>query len=280
MARKKNKEDWLIIPEIHSEFNDKDVEEIIEAKAKELIGNDAIGTNTVSFMLLSGNFFDTKGYTYSAIRDWRGVVRPDQTSRTPILEATFACLSVYLSSLVSFQCDFLFAHEEIKKILLENEREDLWIIIDEKLPFVSLPPKEMYPDFLQSPISPYYTIEADADLSLGELYPSVYLSNVVKSLKSRFFAFYMYEASTAFAYFNVLPQSAKFGFEHEVKEFEGEPTAENIINYVNEAETMKELFVGLIQAHNAGLLEQYLIPDYESLLNNLLEITPIDEGED
>ena len=116
----------------------------------------------------------SEGSTYSPIRDWKGIIRPEdakKTGRRPVLDSTFACLSVYLSSLVSFKCDFQFAYEEIKKILYDNERPDLWTIIDEKLPFVSLPPNEMFPESLKSPISPYYTIQADNELTLGELYP-------------------------------------------------------------------------------------------------------------
>lgn len=32
------------------------------------------------------------------------------------------------------------------------------------------------------------------------------------------------------------------------------------------------MFVALIEAHNASLLEQYLIADFESLLNKVLEM--------
>ena len=99
-----------------------------------------------------------------------GVTKPSESSRKkPILDAIFACLSVYLSSLISFQTDFNFAYEEIKKILTEKDRDDLWEII-RKVPFVSLPPAEMFPENLKSPISPYYVIKQDEELTLGELY--------------------------------------------------------------------------------------------------------------
>lgn len=260
---------WLIMPKPHSSFNDDEVESALLAKARELLGDDS----SVSFMMLSGNFFETQGFAYSAIRDWRGASKPSTFSKKkPILDATFACLSVYLGSLVSFQVDFYYAYDEIKKILLENNREDLWIIIEEKLPFVSLPPQEMFPAGLKSPISPYYVIKQDEDLVLGELYPSVYLSNVVSNLKSRFFCFYSFEGYTAFGFFNVLPISAKFGFNKPTIPFDKVPTSENLIKYVNNAETIKDLFFALIQCHNASMLEQFLIPDYESLVNKLLEM--------
>ena len=128
MDKKKTK-DLLIMPKLHSKFNDAEVEQALLEKSRELLGKE---TQELSFLLLSGNFFDTRGYAYSAIRDWRGVTKPSESSRKkPILDATFACLSVYLSSLISFQTDFNFAYEEIKKILTEKDRDDLWEIISE-----------------------------------------------------------------------------------------------------------------------------------------------------
>jgi hypothetical protein len=284
MAKKKQgeEEEWLIMPEIYSSTNDDQLESALRDKTRELISKGFLTEDNVSFILISGNFHTAKGYTYSAIRDWKGIIRPEdakKTGRRPVLDSTFACLSVYLSSLVSFQCDFQFAYEEIKKILYDNERPDLWTIIDEKLPFVSLPPNEMFPESLKSPISPYYTIQADNELTLGELYPSVHLSNIVKNLKSRFFTFFTYKGNTAFAYFNVLPKSAKFGFDQQVPDFDQEPTTENLENYIKNASTMKELFIALIHSHNEQKLIQYEIADYESLLNRLLEIQEVDEGE-
>jgi len=258
------------MPVPHSTYNDEVLENALLEKARELI---APNNSSLSFIMLSGNFYEEKGYAYSAIRDWKGATKPSANQRKkPILDATFACLSVYLGSLVSFQVDFLYAYEEIKKILLENNREDLWFIIEEKLPFVSMPPQEMFPEKLKSPISPYYVIKQDEDMSFGELYPSVYLTNIVKSIKSRFFCFFTHEGYTAFAFFNLLPLEAKFGFEKPPKKFGGEPTSKNILKYIKSCKTLKDLFIALITAHNASLLEQYLIKDYESLINNLLEM--------
>ncbi|MHA1821260.1 MAG: hypothetical protein ACTSVC_12355 [Promethearchaeota archaeon] len=262
------KSSWLIMPKPHSSFNDDEIENELINKARELLGN----ASGLSFMMLSGNFFETKGFAYSAIRDWKGAIKPSSSSKKkPILDATFACLSVYLGSLVSFQVDYYYAYDEIKKILIENNREDLWMIIEEKLPFVSLPPQEMFPAGLRSPISPYYIIKQDDTLVLGELYPSVYLSNVVSNLKSRFFCFFSHGGYTAFGYFNVLPISAKFGFDKPAREFNKSPTKKNILEYIKNTKTIKDLFVALITCHNASMLEQFLIPDYESLLNKLLE---------
>ena len=91
-------------------------------------------------------------------------------------------------------------------------------------------------------------------------------------MKSRFFCFFSYEGYTAFGFFNLLPLSAKFGFEKPAKQFDGVPTTENLIKFIDECETIKDLFVALITAHNASTLEQFLIEDYETLLNNLLEM--------
>lgn len=270
---KKDKESWLIMPKPHSTFNDEVIEDALQTKARELLATDS---QSLQFMMLSGNFYETKGYAYSAIRDWRGATKPSASARRkPILDATFACLSVYLGSLVNFTIDFFYAYDEIKKILLDQDREDLWIIIEEKLPFVSMPPQEMFPEGLKSPISPYYVIKQDEELLLGELYPSVYLSNIVRSLKSRFFCFFSFMGYTAFGFFNHLPISAKFGFNKEAKTFDDIPNRENLLEFIENAETIKDLFVALVNAHNSSMLEQFLIEDYESLLNKILEM---DEG--
>ncbi len=267
----KKKKSWLIMPKPHSTFNDEAIEEALLEKARELLATQH--TENLQFMIMSGNFFESRGYAYSAIRDWKGAAKPSEKARRkPILDATFACLSVYLGSLVSFQVDFFYAYDEIKNILMESDREDLWIIIEEKLPFVSLPPQEMFPEGLKSPISPYYVIKQDEDLCLGELYPSVYLSNVVNNLKSRFFCFFSYEGYTAFGFFNNLPISAKFGFDQDIKSFDDVPTGENLVEFINKSETIKDLFVALINCHNSSMLEQFLISDYETLLNKLLEM--------
>ncbi len=111
LTDKKSK--WLILPEPHSSFNDDEVEHALLDKARELLGEESAG---LSYMLLSGNFFETKGYAYSAIRDWRGAAKPSATNKKkPLLDATFACLSVYLGSLVSFQVDFFSCMMRLKK---------------------------------------------------------------------------------------------------------------------------------------------------------------------
>ena len=277
MARKKKKQAFLIMPKMHYKFNDEEVEKALLDKSRELLGTEEFEVN---FILLSGNFFDTRGWAYSSVRSWRGAIRPTERNRKrPMLDATFACLSVYLSSLISFQADFTFAYDEIKEILLEQERDDLWTIIEEKLPFVSMPPAEMFPPGLKSPISPYYTIKQDEELFLGELYPSVFLSNIVTNLKSRFFIFFSHEGNNAFGYFNQLPTAANFGFDTPPKSFDEEPTTENLVRFINAAENVKDVLTALITCHNSSILEQYLVDDYESFLNKLLEIEDVDEGE-
>lgn len=272
MSSKKVKRDgWLIMPVVHSTYNDEAVEKAFLDKARDILSP---GSTSLNFMLLTGNYFQEKGYAYSAIRAWRGAAKPSEKSRRkPLLDATFACLSVYLSGLVGYTTDYFYAFDEIKELLLQAEREDLWDIIQEKLPFVSLPPLEMLPEGLKSPVSPYYTIKADEQLVLGELYQSVHLSSIVKTLQSRYFASYSYMGYSAFGFFQELPQSANFGFDKEPKTFTADiPSGEEIVKFVDEVETLKDLFTALIEAHNASLLEQFLIPDYESLLNKVLEM--------
>lgn len=262
------------MPKPHSTYNDKDVEEALSKKAREVLGTDIQG---LQFMMLSGNLFEARSFAYSAVREWKGATKPSskKSGRKPLLDATFAYLSVYLHSLLSYGSDFFFAYEEIKKLLLDNDRDDLWEIVEEKLPFVSLPPMQMFPPGLKSPIAPYYVIKQDIDLTLGELYPSVQLSNVVQNIKTRFFCFFSYEGDTAFAFFNALPVSDKLGFDNPAKEFTEEPTSENMVNFINNAETIKDLFVALITCHNSSMLEQFLISDYETLLNELLRMGDI-----
>ncbi|TXT64629.1 MAG: hypothetical protein BAJALOKI1v1_540015 [Promethearchaeota archaeon] len=259
--------DW--IPRIHSKFSTPKLEKVLIEKASKFL-EDKRG-ETPSFMFLSGGFFDVHGFAYSAIRAWKGAVKPTGTDegRRPLLEATFASLSVYLSSLLSLQSDFYYAFDEVKNILIDKNREDLWVILSEKLPFVSLPPKEMYGKQV-SPISPYYIIQQDEDLILGELYPSVYLTNIIASIKTRFFVFFQHNGYTAFGFFNSLPPRKNFGFEEPVNNFEKEPTSENLIKYTKKAKSLKEVLIALIHSHNNALLEQFLIEDYESLLRELL----------
>ena len=267
MAKKKK---WLIMPVVHSKFNDKELQDILNEKSRYLLTKEQ---NAVpSFIFLSGSFFDIKGFAYTGLRAWKGAVKPSTTDegRRPLLEATFASLSVYLSSLLALQADFFFAFEEIKELLIESKREDLWTIVSEKLPFVSLPPKEMYGNQI-SPISPYFVIKQDEELILGEIYPSAYLSKVIDSIKTRFFVFYQYQGYSAFGFFDSLPDLSNFGFEQQPKDFTDEPTPENLIKYASKAKNLKEVLIALIHSHNNAFLEQFLISDYELLLNKLLE---------
>ncbi|MHA1804229.1 MAG: hypothetical protein ACTSU4_06790 [Promethearchaeota archaeon] len=269
MGKKKEKS-WLQIPKVHSKFNHKELEDALTEKATQLLSTEE--KSAPSYIFLTGGFFDVKGFAYSALRAWKGAVKPseDDGGRRPLLEATFASLSVYLSSLLSLQSDFYYAYDEIKELLLEKKREDLWAIVSDKLPFVSLPPKEMYGNRV-SPISPYFIIEQDEDLILGEIYPSVYLSSVIKSIKTRFFTFFQYQGYTAFGFFNSLPTRKEFGFEQKPRDFSGEPSPENLIKYVKKAKNIKEVLIALIHSHNNAYLEQFLIEDYERLLNELLK---------
>ena len=259
------------MPVVHSKFNNKELQDALSDKSRDLLTKEQ-GVAS-SFIFLSGSFFDIKGFAYTGLRAWKGAVKPSSTDdekRRPLLEATFASLSVYLSSLLALQADFYFAFDEIKDILLNTKREDLWTIVSEKLPFVSLPPKEMYGNQI-SPISPYFVIKQDDELILGEIYPSAYLSKVIDSIKTRFFVFYQYQGYSAFGFFDSLPDLSNFGFEQQPQEFNEEPTPKNLIKYASKAKNLKELLIALIHAHNNAFLEQFLIPDYELLLNKLLE---------
>lgn len=268
--KKKEEEKLLIMPILHSKFNDRELEETLINKSNELLATEQ--KEAPSFILLSGAFFDVKGFAYSALRAWKGAVKPSESDggRRPLLEATFASLSVYLSSLLSLQSDFYFAYDEIKQILMEKNREDLWTIVSEKLPFISLPPREMYGKRV-SPLSPYFVIKQDDELILGEIYPSVYLTSVITSIKTRFFVFFQHEGYSAFGFFNSLPDYKKFGFDQKAKDFNTEPTPENLIKYGKSAKNVKEVLIALIHAHNNAYLQQFLIEDYEWLLNKLLK---------
>jgi hypothetical protein len=258
------------MPKLHSKYSDKNLEDALIEKANEFLSEGG-EEEAPSFIFLSGQFFDVKGFAYSALRAWKGAVKPsDKGGRQPLLEATFASLSVYLSSLLSLQADFYFAYDEIKELLLTNKREDLWTIVEEKLPFISLPPKEMYGSQV-SPISPYFVIQQDEDIILGEIYPSVYLSEIISSIKSRFFVFFQHQGYSAFGFFNALPERKNFGFEKKVSEFTEDPSPDNLLKYIKAAKNLKELMIALIHCHNNAYLEQFLIDDYELLLNKLLE---------
>lgn len=267
MAKKKS---WLQMPKLHSKFHDAELEGILLKKSIELLKDNK--GDAPSFLFLSGAFFDVKSFAYSGLRAWKGAVKPTDSNggRRPVLEATFASLSVYLSSLLALQADFFYAYDEIKDILVEKKREDLWSIVAEKLPFISIPPKEMYGAQL-SPISPYFVIKQDEELTLGEIYPSTYLSSVIENIKTRFFVFYQYQGYSAFGFFSALPDLSNLGFEEQARDFDDEPTSENLIKYLKNAKSLKEVLVVLMSAHNNALLEQFLIPDYELLLNKLLE---------
>jgi hypothetical protein len=267
LAKKKS---WLQMPKVHSKFHDAKLESVLINISMNLLTGDK--GDAPSFLFLSGAFFDVKSFAYSGLRAWKGAVKPTASNggRRPVLEATFASLSVYLSSLLALQSDFFFAYDEIKDILLEKKREDLWTIVSEKLPFIPIPPKEMYGSQV-SPISPYFVIKQDEELTLGEIYPSTYLSSVIENIKTRFFVFFEYQGYTALGFFNALPELSNFGFEEHARDFENEPTSDNLIKYAKKAKNLKEVLIALIQAHNNALLEQFLIPDYELLLNKLLE---------
>ena len=258
------------MPIIHSKFHDAKLERVMINKSMDLLTGDKGGAP--SFLFLSGAFFDVKSFAYSGLRAWKGAVKPSESNggRRPVLEATFASISVYLSSLLALQSEFFFAYDEIKDILLDKKREDLWTIISEKIPFISVPPKEMYGS-LMSPISPYFVIKQDEEITLGEIYPSTYLSQVIENIKTRFFVFYQYQGYSAFGFFNALPELSKFGFDEKARDFDAEPTSENLIKYSKDAKNVKEILISLIHSHNNALLEQFLIPDYELLLNKLLE---------
>jgi hypothetical protein len=267
MAKKKYK--WLIMPQLHSGYKEIKVEEALLNKTREFLTDEE--GDVPQFIILSGNFFDVQGFAYSAVRNWRGAIKPgEDTKKQPVLEATFASLSVYLSSLLSFQQDFFFAFDEIKQILMDAERPDLSAIFEEKIPFVSLPPQEMF-GLRNSPISPYYLITQDDTLTLGELYPSVYLTKIISSIKSRFFCYFSHEGYTAFGFFDSLPPIENFGFETEPKPLRAGVEPDAMVKYVKGSKNLKEIFVALITAHNNAFLEQYLIPDYETLLNKLLK---------
>lgn len=267
MAKKKT---WLQMPKVHSKFHDAKLESVLINKSIELITGEK--GEAPSFLFLSGAFFDVKSFAYSGLRAWKGAVKPSESNggRRPVLEATFASLSVYLSSLLALQSDFFFAYDEIKDILLEKKREDLWTIVSEKLPFISIPPKEMYGSQV-SPISPYFVIKQDEELTLGEIYPSAYLTQIIKNIKTRFFVFYQYQGYSAFGFFNALPVLSKFGFEEQASDFNSDPTSENLIKFSQKAKNIKEVLIALINAHNNAFLEQFIVTDYELLLNKLLE---------
>ncbi|MHA1521083.1 MAG: hypothetical protein ACTSRK_12945, partial [Promethearchaeota archaeon] len=62
-------------------------------------------------------------------------------------------------------------------------------------------------------------------------------------------------------------------------EFDMDPTEENFVKFIESSSTLKDLMIALIESHNNTFLEQFLVGDYETFLNQLLEIEEIDEGE-
>ena len=140
MAKKKK---WLIMPILHSKFNDKTLETTLINKARELLTKEE--GFVPSFIFLSGSFFDVKGFVYTGLRAWKGAVKPSasEEGRRPLLEATFASLSVYLSSLLAVQSDFYYAYDEIKEILLHSqaviEAVLLWGPADQRFDSIRIP---------------------------------------------------------------------------------------------------------------------------------------------
>lgn len=268
----KKSKDWLIFPEVHSELHSEAVESALIKKAQEIFGK-GDGDDTFKFFLLTGNFLGTHGFTYSAVRYWPGAVKPEskKSGRRPVLDATFSCIAIYLSGLVNYQADYDAAYEEIKNLLENNGRPDLAEIISEKLPFVSLPPKEMLKEG-QTPVTPYYLIKHDEQMLLAELYSSVQLTEIAESIRSRYFVFFSHEGYSAFGFFDNLPEHASFGFDTPPREFEGEPDEQAIIDFINnDCSSLKDLFSAFISVYNNGFLIQYKIDDYESLLTKILE---------
>ncbi|RLI63465.1 MAG: hypothetical protein DRO88_09865, partial [Promethearchaeia archaeon] len=82
-----------------------------------------------------------------------------------------------------------------------------------------------------------------------------------------------------FGYFSDLPRTDNFGFGQSQKEFTMEPTEKNFVKFIRSATSLKDLMMALIEVHNNSMLEQFLVGDYETFLNQLLEIEEIDEGE-
>ena len=266
------KADWLIFPSVHSDIHSQEVEDALIKKAQELFGEQQEGEN-FKFFLLTGSFLGAFGYTYSTVRYWPGTIRPEskKSGRRPVLDAVFSCISIYLSGLVTYQTDYDQAYAEIKEVLEKSGRPDLAEIVEEKLPFVSMPPKQMLKEG-QTPVTPYYIIRNDEDLLLAELYPSVQLTEVVDSIRSRYTVFFSYQGYTAFGFFDNLPENARFGFGTPAKNFDKTPDEKGVMEFISkDVETLKDLFVALITAHQNSMLMQYKIEDYESLLNKILE---------
>ena len=80
MAKKKK---ILMMPVIHSKFNDKNLEESLLNKSKTLLTKEKGAPP--SYIFLSGSFFDVKGFVYTGLRAWKGAVKPSASDR----QATF-----------------------------------------------------------------------------------------------------------------------------------------------------------------------------------------------
>jgi hypothetical protein len=266
------KSDWLLFPTVHSPEHSVAVEDALVKKAQELFGEREGGEN-FKFFLLTGGFLGAFGFTYSTIRYWPGTIKPEtkKSGRRPVLDAVFSCISIYLSGLVAYQTDYDQAYNEIREVLLKNNRPDLADIIEEKQPFVSMPPRQMLKEG-QTPVTPYYVIKNDEDLLLAELYPSVQLTEIVESIRSRYLVYFSAGGYSAFGFFDNLPENARFGFGAAPKTYEGDPDEKSLINFIEkDVESLKDLFVAFITANSNSMLMQYKIEDYESLLNKILE---------
>ncbi|HME52864.1 MAG TPA: hypothetical protein VKM55_11650 [Candidatus Lokiarchaeia archaeon] len=271
MAKKGSGESWLIFPSVHSTEHSQAVEDALVKKAQELFGE--IEGENFKFFLLTGGFLGSFGFTYSSVRYWPGTIRPEakKSSRRPVIDAVFSCLAIYLSGLVAYQTDYDQAYAEILDVLEKAGRPDLADIVEEKLPFVSMPPKQMLKEG-QTPVTPYYLIKNDEEILLAELYPSVQLTEIVDSIRSRYMVFFSYQGFTAYGFFDNLPENARFGFGTPAKNFEGMPDENGILQFIEkDVENLKDLFVALVIAHSNSMLMQYKIEDYESLLNKILE---------
>ena len=244
------------------------LEQAFLRKAREILVLKANPT----LLLLSGEFFSERGLACSMIRlPIKGTKLSTSVKKGTRLEAMLV-LSVFLGNSARFTADYAAMFGEIRTLLAEEQREDLWEILKEKLPFVPIPPAKMLPEGLASPACAYYIIKSDDSLVLGELYPSVRLDQMVKPLSSRYFCFSSWQGYTAFAFFNRLSPAANLGFNSDPAILKGGlPDTESATSFLEEAKTFKDLLVAIIEIHEASLMWQYLVPDYESPLFRVLK---------
>jgi len=256
------------------------LEQAFLLKAREILG---LETNPI-LILRSGEFFadfglacyvinPKKGLTnHNYVGKKRGAKRDSGGKKGARREAMLA-LSVYLESSARFAADHVALYGELRALLAEQQREDLWEILEEKLPFVPVPPLEMLPEDIASPLCAYYTMKSDDSLVLGELYPSVRLSQLIKNFPSRYFCFFSWQGYTAFAFFNMLAPTAKFGFGSDPCIPKGGlPDIESVITFVEEAKTFKDLFVAIIEIHKGPLRAPYYVLNFESTLSRALNV--------